>query len=879
MASKADESGKGRIGRREALKLLTVAGTTIALPKFLTPTEAAAAGDTAVTEAQQLFLGQDKLPVPPPNARRYTTACQYCNVGCGYVVYVWPVNETPGSGTGALYSEEPAPPLGDWVSPTFVTRRTVDGVDSYIAVLPDKDCVVNRGDHSPRGGSNALTVYTDYPHPLTKPTERLLRPQVRPSKGGSLSTTSWDQALDRVAQRIEQTLRSKGPAAIGLWGADHLSPELNYVQGKFLFAPRPKGLYDPTLGPDAGVGVRAIHNRAKFNSEYPSLEDHFGSNNALLYSYADFEAANTVLFAGTNSYETGTVLYNRIHAAGNKKVVIDPRRTVPAANAEDGGGVHLQLRPGTDVILLNSLMQVIVSQNLHDQAFIAGRTNPETFQALQQLVMQDRWTPESTEAVTSVPPEKVRAAAKLLGRPNKTSILFEKGVIWQGTQNEAVIGSYANLALLLGSIGGEGRVFGRQGGHQDAIIGSGVEHPEADASKHRNLWQELEKGTIDTLIVLISNPVRMSEQTQQLREYVKRVPFVVELNIRPSDMTELADVVLPTAAWSEYDYTRQNLERRVRLNQRFVDPPGEARPDYLALAAIGRRLAERNVLDPKEWNFASQEQVWDELRQTEEAKSNGLHLLSRDMLAGLGTTGVQLPVTRLQRVGLDQGLKGVTPVGTERLYTDSFKTPNGKANFVPRDQTWTAADPLAFLPEEIKPNTQYPFFVTTVRYQHVWQSGYTYRWTTDLARQLPYPEITINPNDASRNSVKAGDWLELTNQYGTSQGVANVSDVVPPGVLSMIFAWHGPTDKSETGEPMLYANNLVAGGTLQQASNAAYFKNTRAALRRLDRTPITGQSAPSMSLQARTVRGMGQGGSAGVSDSVWNVSASGKKPS
>ena len=96
-----------------------------------------------------------------------------------------------------------------------------------------------------------------------------------------------------------------------------------------------------------------------------------------------------------------------------------------------------------------------------------------------------------------------------------------------------------------------------------------------------------------------------------------------------------------------------------------------------------------------------------------------MNLLSRDRLKQLGTNGIQIPITK----------KGGELVGTKRAYEDKFATPDGKANFVARDQNWTDADPLAFLPEEIKPNDEYPYFVTTVRYQAVWQSGYTYRWT------------------------------------------------------------------------------------------------------------------------------------------------------
>ena len=269
-----------------------------------------------------------------------------------------------------------------------MTRRDINGVDSYIAVVPDKDCVVNKGDHSPRGGTNALTVYTDREHPLTKPSERLLQPaDPGGRRAASFADASWDEALDLIADKLKETLDTKAPSAIGVWGADHLSAEMNF--------PRPavlrRAAAASTTRHSALTRASPCARSTTAPSGTPSIPrsgEHFGSNSTLLYSYSDFETADTVLLSGANSYETGTVLYNRIHAADNKKVVIDPRRTVPAANAEDGGGLHLQLKPGTDVVLVNSLMNVILAESLHDQAYIDTRVEQgQTFDELKRVVI------------------------------------------------------------------------------------------------------------------------------------------------------------------------------------------------------------------------------------------------------------------------------------------------------------------------------------------------------------------------------------------------------------------------------------------------------------------------------------------------------------
>jgi arsenite oxidase large subunit len=828
------------ITRKQAVAGALGGAGALSLPKFLKPGESWGSAPADLEASMAQFLGQSQVPVPPKSATVHTSACQYCNVGCGYKIYTWPVADTPASPSAG---GAPVDPLGEWVSPTFVTRALVGGKDSYVAVVPDKDCIVNKGDHSPRGGTNALTVYTTRKHPLSNPTERHLHPMARDLPGGPLHQVSWDEALDRVADGIKAALDNRGPSSIGLWAADHLSPEMNFTSTKLFFAAKPKGLYDPALGPDKGVAVRAIHNRPKWNSEHPVLASMFGSNNSLLYAYRDFEVADTILLSGANSYETGTVLYNRMFAGKAQMVVIDPRRTVPAANAEDLGGVHLQLKPNSDVVLVNSLMNAILQRGKHDQAFIDARCDAASFQQLVATVSQPKYLPENTVKVTGVPAAKVHKAAALLGRPKKTSILFEKGVIWSGTQNAAVISSYANLALLLGSIGSEGRVFGRQGGHQSAYMYDfDWPHPQ-DGDLRRNIWQELEKGTIDALIFSVCNPLRMQQQATQLARFVGRVGFIVDMNMRPSDVTKVANVVLPAAAFGEYTYTRENLERRLRVNQQFYDAPGEVVAEYLIFARIAQRLASRHgLVDAGEWQYSSWEDVFNGMRATKEGKGVGIDQVTPAELAALGTNGIQEPITR----------EGNTLHGTERIYTDKFATDDGRARFIANDYQWTDADPLAWMPEPIKPNAAYPFFVTTVRYQTVWQSGYTYRYLTDLAaRSIPYMEFMVHPTDAKKVGLKDGDWGQLYNQYSTCFGVVNVTDEVQPGLVSAIFAWQGPSDDNPYGMPQYYANNLVAGGELQQKSNGAFFKNTRAGLKKAKVPGLTTRNTPGLSEKAR----------------------------
>jgi anaerobic selenocysteine-containing dehydrogenase len=258
---------------------------------------------------------------------------------------------------------------------------------------------------------------------------------------------------------------------------------------------------------------------------------------------------------------------------------------------------------------------------------------------------------------------------------------------------------------------------------------------------------------------------------------------------------------------------------------------------------LAQRLAAKHQLvDADEWRYDSWEDVFNAMRRTSEGHAIGLHHITPSQLRALGTNGIQQPIKR----------RGNRLVGTERIYDDNFATDDGRARFVARDQQWTDADPLAFLPEPIKPNAQYPFFVTTIRYQTVWQSGYTFRYLTDLAaNSQPFMEFVVHYDDAKAAGLKDGDWAEVSNQYSRCEGVVNVSNEVQRGLISAIFGWQGPSDDNPFGMPQYYANNLVAGGDLQQKSNGAFFKNTRGALRKIDRPPITAANAPGYSLKPR----------------------------
>src|SRR5918999_1064072 len=298
----------------------------------------------------------DSVPLPPPDADVRTMSCQYCIVGCGYKSYVWPTaapDGTPDAAGNALGADYPVGPLsGQWISPSmYNVIRKADGKDYHVAIVPDRECVVNRGDHSPRGGSNARGIWSPY-----GPThDRLAYPLLKVA--GAQQPISWEAAIEIVAETIGHAKETWGGPAMAIRFYAYQYYENTYPITKFYFG-------------DIGTPNGAIHNRASMGGETTALGDigleTWGT------AYEDGALAETVVAWGANLYECQDVYFaEHIVPARAPLVAVDPRRTFTAAYGETVGGVHLQLVPGTDVVLAGAIARHILEQGWEDRAFVA----------------------------------------------------------------------------------------------------------------------------------------------------------------------------------------------------------------------------------------------------------------------------------------------------------------------------------------------------------------------------------------------------------------------------------------------------------------------------------------------------------------------------
>lgn len=815
------------------------------------------------------------LPLPPPDATVKTTCCEYCPVGCGYKAYRWPVGSDggPRAHQNALGRSFPLEePEAGWPTPNMHRVVEHEGSPHNVLIVPDYDAtVVNpRGVHSVRGGALAQKLYA-----AEGPTsDRLLYPMLRVN--GTLERIDWDLATDIVASVSQHVLDTEGPLAWGMKRYSYGGHENVTAITKLAF----RAIGSPNHAP---------HHAPAVGDDVPGLSD--AGIDAFGAAFEDDTAADVILLAGSDPYETKTVRFLQWMVPGGATLIyVDPRRTFTAAFAERKGGMHLQLRIGTDTALYGAIARHIVEQGWADDDFITGFTASAAEIAAESkwrrrrfglsfpdfrdyLLAEPAFALDEAANITGVSRARIEMAAEILsgggaGVP-RTSILFEKGVYWSHNyENTAAIG---NLGVLLGATGRPGRMTARLGGHQRGGQGSGG-YPLA-MSPHEFEGEKIEMDQdrwvvegrtrflwaigVDWIGASACSSGIEGALTRQVREaapVTSAASAIAELNARvdaggmvfvhqeiyPNATTEFADLVLPAAGWGERDFARHNAERRLRLYQKIVEPPGEAREDWQIVAEVARKMGfegfdwpDTNALFEESAGYSTGSRR-DYAELAEEARITGAR--AHDLLASLGTTGIQTPIRRVDGA----------MVGTARLHADlRFKTDSGKANFVRADWPTVAArnDALAPTGDEL--------WVTNMRVNHLWNNLSDFTRRPYAIQRWPSNILEMHPDDATARGIENGDLVRIDNdavldQVGGTiaagfEAVALVSDQVPPGLTCTYFLYPGS-----------YANRVVPGDTSLQPMSARYmFKLGRGRITRTGRW-----EGPPFPLVPRNLAGM-----------------------
>ncbi|MFD7656142.1 molybdopterin oxidoreductase family protein [Actinosynnema sp. NPDC059797] len=631
-----------------------------------------------------------------------------------------------------------------------------------------------RGGLCVKGWTSAALLAS--PHRLTTPLLRV---------GGELRPVGWDAALDTVARGLRRIRNEHGPDGVAVFGGGGLTNEKAYLLGKFA---------------RVALGTSQIDYNGRFcmSSAAAAAVRAFGVDRGLPFPLSDLDEADVVLLVGANPGETMPPFLAHLRGAIDRDglVVVDPRRTPTAELA----ALHLAPGPGTDLALALGILHAVVADGHLDDDYVEARTGG--FAAVWRIAAA--WWPERVERVTGVPAADQRRVARMLAGARNAYVLTARGTE-QHAGGVAMVAAWINLALALGLPGTAGSGWGcltgqgnGQGGREhgqkaDQLPGYrriddpparrhvasvwGVPAgslPGAGRSAYELLTALGEPGGPRGLLVFGSNPAVSAPRAGRVAEHLAALDLLVVADVVLSETAHLADVVLPVTQWAEEDGTLTNIEGRVLLRSKAVEPPAGVRTDLDVLHGLAVRLGQ-----PPERFPADARTVFAELR----AASRG---------GPADYSGVTYARLRAGEV-LHWPVPSPDHPGTPRLFLDSFAHSDGRARFTPVDHSGPAEPPDA----------EFPLCATTGRVLAHYQSGAQTRRVPELAEAAGGMFVEVHPDTARRAGLADGADAVVESRRGRTRARVRYVRSLRPDVVFLPFHFAGDERANLLTNPVL----------------------------------------------------------------------------
>ncbi|MCU0534409.1 MAG: nitrate reductase [Hydrococcus sp. Prado102] len=710
------------------------------------------------------------------------TLCPYCGVGCGLEVSL---------------SED----------------------NSISKVRGDKSHPSNQGMVCVKGATIAEALDKD----------RLLYPMMRESLNEEFRRVSWDEALERIVNRIQSVRLTQGADAICMYGSGQLQTEDYYIAQKLM-----KGCL--------GTNNFDANSRLCMSSAVAGYLQSFGSDGPPC-CYEDLDLTDFAFIIGSNMAECHPILFNRLHKRCKqnpdvKIIVVDPRDTptVEVAN------LHLAIRPGTDIDLLNGMAYLLMQWGKLDRNFIDNHT--VNFPAYVEAI--EHYPAEIVARRCNISIEDLETAARYWGESQRVLSLWSMGMN-QSSEGTAKVRSLIDLHLLTGQIGKPGvgpfsltgqpnAMGGREAGGLSHLLPGyrSVKNPQhrteveqfwglepGSISPHpgKDAWSiivGLEKGEVGLLWIAATNPAVTMPDLERTKAALLKSPFTVYQDAYyPTETAAYAHLFLPAAQWGEKAGTMTNSERVVTFCPQFRDRPGEAKADWEIFAQVGRRLGFAKAFDfvdsaavyrefvkltrdrPCDLGGVSHERLQQEgsIQWPCPLSSCGRQGLSSKFkvqsskLLGLGGQGGQglnskFKVQSSKLLGLGRGEENLEDLSHlfkgKRLYTNwQFNTPDGRARFGAFHSRGLAEPP----------DEDFPFVLTTGRVYEHWHTMTRTGRIEKLTKKQPQPFLEIHPRDAERLGIENEAWVEVRSRRGMGRFLSKVTKAISPGTVFVPMHW------------------------------------------------------------------------------------------
>ena len=672
------------------------------------------------------------------------TTCAYCGVGCAF-------------------------------------KAEVKG-NQVIRMTPYKDGQANEG-HSCVKGRFAWGYAT---HP-----DRITTPMIRKSIRDPWTEVSWEEALAYAASEFRRIQSTHGRDSIGGITSSRCTNEETYLVQKLVRAAFGNNNVDTC--------ARVCHSPTGYG-----LKQTIGES-AGTQTFASVAKSDVIMVIGANPSDGHPVFASRMKRRlreGAKLIVVDPRKIDIVDGPHIKASYHLQLRPGTNVAMVNALAHVIVTEGLLDQTFIAERCEEKAFTQWQAFVSQEENSPEASAAITGVPAETVRGAARMFAAGNNAAIYYGLGVTEHAQGSTTVMG-IANLAMATGNVGREGvginPLRGQNNVQGSCDMGSfphelpGYRHISDSITRtlFEDAWQvELQAepglripnmfdaaahGTFLGLYVQGEDIVQSDPNTHHVAHALSSMECIVVQDIFLNETAKYAHVFLPGASFLEKDGTFTNAERRIS-RVRKVMPPMAKYADWEVTVLLSKALG-------YEMNYAHPSEIMDEIARLTPSFSG----VSFDLIDRLGS--VQWPCN------------AQAPDGTPIMHVDNFV--RGRGRFII----------TKFFASPEKVTRKFPLLLTTGRILSQYNVGAQTRRTENVQWHQE-DKLEIHPHDAEDRGIRDGDWVGIESRAGNTVLRAVVSERMQPGVVYTTF--HFP----ESGA------NVITTDSSDWATNCPEYKVT-----------------------------------------------------
>jgi len=627
--------------------------------------------------------------------------------------------------------------------------------EEVVRMMPWKDGKANRGHSCVKGR---------FAYGYTTHKDRILNPMIREKISDPWREVSWDEVFAHINSEFRRIQYQYGRGSIGGITSSRCTNEETYLVQKLVrqgFGNNNVDTCARVCHSPTGYGLGQTYGTSAGTQDFDSVED-----------------SDVMMVIGANPSAAHPVFASRMKKrlrAGAKLIVLDPRRTETVRSVHIEADYHLPLKPGTNVAVVTALAHVIVTEGLYDEAFIRERCDWSEFQDYAEFVSQERHSPEAIEALSGVPAEDVRGAARLYATGGNGAIYYGLGVT-EHSQGSTTVIAIANLAMLTGNIGRRGvgvnPLRGQNNVQGSCDMGSfphelpGYRHVAGDAVRDiyeamwgvkldnepglriPNMLDAAVEGSFKGLYIQGEDILQSDPDTKHVSAGLAAMECVIVHDLFLNETANYAHVFLPGSTFLEKDGTFTNAERRINRVRKVMTP----RNGY-ADWEVTQLLAQTMGLD---WNYTHPSQIMDEIAKTTPSFAN----VSYGFLDEVGS--VQWPCN------------DKAPMGTPIMHVDGFV--RGKGKFIRTEYVAT----------DEKTGPLFPLLLTTGRILSQYNVGAQTRRTENV---MWHDEdlLEIHPHDAEQRGIRNRDWVRLRSRAGETTLRADITDKVSPGVVYTTF--------------------------------------------------------------------------------------------